>query len=151
MAHLQLPSLESPVRIKQEDDDNNNLLPPTINWDALSDVEHGYSTHASSGSQSNCGCHNGGKPQSPLRSWYIPHLKDPTLAGKKKFAKKNIKCYQCPACGKMGIDPNHIDELKKHTRQCASFPMQYKGICLCALSVLSSCYIPVIHSSLVFT
>ena len=69
----------------------------------------------------------GGRPQSPVRSWFIEHHINPNLSGKELHEISNIANYQCPGCQKL-MRSTHINYLKRHVLDCALFPKKHKGM-----------------------
>ena len=90
----------------------------------------------------------GGRPQSPIRGWFIEMYHKLTLPPTQLHRLESIKNYQCPACKNL-IRADKLKFLKLHVKNCDVFSIQHKGKCVCYIS-LSFHYtlhiIPSLHS-----
>ena len=116
----------------------NKQLPPNVKVE--DDSLTALITDAGSGR------HPGGRPQSPIRSWFIEIYHNDTLTGEALHSINNIKAYQCPSCKRI-IGDNHLKYLKRHVRNCALFPQNHKGICISATFSLPPSQMPPIPPS----
>ena len=114
MAHI-IPSLPSLSPISSPVMSNGlNCLPSTLNLSLIEEQEAEIKIR--------------GRPQSQIRSWFIPHYVNPSLKGALLKRRNNILKYECPACHKE-YRGYHINELKAHVRDCNSFPQKHKSMC----------------------
>ena len=82
---------------------------------------------------------NGGRPQSGIRSWFVPIYKNNKLPERERNKLDNIYGYRCPfgACC-MSIHGIKLDNLCNHVLNCKYFPKSKKGICYPYISSLHS-------------
>ena len=86
----------------------------------------------------------GGRPQSIIRSWFIPVYINNKLAEEERNKLENVFNYRCPfgACA-ICIRGTKLEHLANHVLVCQHFPQHKKGIC-CPSAL--SLYIPSTHA-----